>query len=55
MQRLTLQRTLPITHSFRSKLTLVWMYGIKYGRKFKYGMEYKMGDLSMEEDCQYEV
>ena len=32
--RLSLQNTLQITRSLRFELTLVWKYGMEYGRKF---------------------
>ena len=37
--------TMQITRSLRSKFVLVWKYGVKYGQKFKYGMEYRMDDF----------
>ena len=30
---------------FQSKISLVWKYGMEYGRKFWYGMEYGMEDF----------
>ena len=32
-------------HCFQSKISLVWKYGMEYGRKFQYGMEYGMEDF----------
>ena len=32
-------------HCFQSKISLVWKYEIEYGRKFQYGMKYRMEDF----------